>query len=151
MLYRPALSTGKAILVSAYGGSPAAVHLSCFAKKVCTKEGDPPAPALRASLGFPKRSGGCGTRALRSDNRSRRPPIFLENRGGAEGEAGGVRSGAMLFTSAPLSSSLPEGERAMVPSPSRGRLGWGWGVWFEFPLIRRRAAQPVRGQSASTV
>ncbi len=69
------------------GGCPAAGYFILLAQNTSNQtKGHPAAPALRAALDFPKRSGGCGTRALRSDSPRRRPPIFSENRGGAEGE-----------------------------------------------------------------
>ena len=84
------------------GGCPAAAHFILLAQNTSKQtKGHPPAPALRASLGFPKRSGGCGTRATRSDSRSRRPPIFSENRGGAEGDLGFVGE-ARVFCSFPF-------------------------------------------------
>jgi len=66
----------------------------------------------------------------------------------------GIRNGCVgeyspCFPSPQLSPRWGEG--VTVPSPSRGRPGWGWGVWFEFPLSRRRAAEPSRGISARTV
>ena len=96
-------------------GCPAAGYFILLAQNTSNQtKGHPTAPALRASLGFPKRSGGCGTRALRSDSPRRRPPIFSENRGGAEGDLGLVGGARVL-------GSLPAGEG-------------GWGVVFFGPL-----------------
>jgi len=41
-------------------------------------------------------------------------------------QIGGKYFSAIAASSNPLSNSLPEGEMAIVLSPSRGRLGWGW-------------------------
>ena len=69
------------------GAARQQVTLFCVAQNTSNQtKRHPAAPALRASLGFPKRSGGCGTRATRSDSPRRRPPIFSKNRGGAEGD-----------------------------------------------------------------
>jgi hypothetical protein len=86
------------------GGCPAAGYFILLAQNISNQtKGHPPAPALRASLVFPKRSGGCGTPAARSDSPRRRPPIFTENRGGAEGDLGLVGVARVLDT-------LPAGE-----------------------------------------
>ncbi len=91
-----------------------------------------PAPALRASLDFPTRSGGRETRAARSDNRSRWPPIFSENRGGAEGEPGGGRSESNLSTFA-LSPALSRRERGLSSLPLQGEGQDGDGGVFRPP------------------
>ena len=123
------------------------------------REGHPALPALRASLGFPKKSGGCGTRALRSDSPRRLPPISSEIRGGAEGfRNGGVTRSArgdvfglsgqspdrvLKLPFPPPSSTAESGEvgedclRPAGPSSAAARLG----EQRSGPVAKRRAAE----------
>jgi hypothetical protein len=50
------------------------------------RERHPAAPVLRTAHVMSIKSGGCGTRAARSDSPRRLPPILLTLRGGAGGE-----------------------------------------------------------------
>jgi len=71
-------------------GQPGGWVLFLSRQEKYPKEGDPAAPALRATLGCPEKSGGCATRmrpmASCSDSARRLPPIFPVSRGGAEGD-----------------------------------------------------------------
>jgi len=145
---------------SIVGGSPTAGYFLLLAQeKSNQREGHPALPALRASLGFPKKSGGCGTRALRSDSPRRLPPISSEIRGGAEGvsrrRGHALARGSVFGLSGqspdrvlklpfpPPSSTAESGEvgedclRPAGPSSAAARLG----EQRSGPVAKRRAAE----------
>ena len=123
------------------GGCPAAGHFILLAQNTSNQtKGHPAAPALRASFGLTAKLGGCATRP--SSVHKPHPTAELEqcspsSQFGRQTEA--AQKGIWVLWASlavlPLSPALsPLGEGVLVPSPSRGRLGWGWVFLLFGPL-----------------
>jgi hypothetical protein len=78
--------TFEQILCAGKSGLPDGKLLSLACPRESNqRERHPAAPVLRTAHVTPIKSGGCGTRAARSDSPRRKPPILLTLRGGAGG------------------------------------------------------------------
>jgi len=124
------------------GGCPAAGYFILLAQNISNQtKGHPAAPALRATFGLTVKLGGCATRPSRAHKTC--PAAELEQCSPSsqfDRQTEAVQKGIWVLwarsrPAPPLPGPLPVGARGwccgvvVIPSPSRGRPGWGWDVF----------------------